>query len=209
MQEILTLLLSFSVVFAIGYVVARTFLTLRGRPRKEEFIPVENAKVRMKTSGALYRCRLVSHGPKSWIMTAPMHRDNYVPVSVGETVTCEVIAQGGLLLFTSTVIARKSIEGTISIAAPTSVKLDNRRDKSDRELVDMAVVVSGTSGEVMDLSPGGARVKIKGFQREGNIVTIDLPTGESRAAVVVDSKNDHMGSVIRLKFDDPIAMETK
>ena len=204
MQEILTLLLSFSLVFAIGYVGAKTFNALRSRPRKEEYIPVENAKVRMKTSGALYRCRLVSHSSKLWVFTAPMHRDNFVAISVGEAVTCEVVANGGLLLFTSTVIARKSIEGTITVAAPATIKLDNRRDKADREVVDMAVVVSGTSGEVMDLSPGGARVKIKGFQREGNIVMIDLPTGESRAAVVVDSKNDHMGSVIRLKFDEPI-----
>ncbi len=207
MQEILTLLASFSAVFAVGYIGGRGYMALRSMGNKSAQTPVENAKVRMKTSDALYRCRLVSKDGSSWTFTAPMHRDNYVPVSVGESVKCEVVANGGLLIFETKVIARKSIEGTIVVAAPKSVKLDNRRMNLDRREVDMDVVVAGKNGAVIDLSPGGARVKIQGFEREGNMVRIDLPSGESRCATVVDSKNDQFGSVIRLKFDEPITCE--
>lgn len=206
MQEILLLLVSFSAVFALGLGLAKVYMVLRAKPRKDSYTPVENAKVRMKSATALYRCRLISHDSNTWTFTAPMQRDTYVPVPIGEEVTCEVVAKGGVLLFSSKVIARKAIEGTIVIAAPKNVKLDDRRDKTDRAEIEMAVVVAGKTGSVMDLSPGGARVKIQGFEREGNMVRIDLPTGESRGATVVDSKNDHMGSVIRLKFDEPISV---
>ena len=204
MQEILTLLVSFSVVFGLGIVLAKAYLSFRARSCKDGFVPVENAKVRMKTSTALYRCRLVSTSASGWVFTAPMHRDHFVPVSVGEEITCEVVAKGGVLLFSTKVIARKPIEGTIVVATPKNFKIDDRRNKTDRSEVQMEVVVAGKTGAVMDLSPGGARVKIQGFEREGNMVRIDLPTGESRGALVVDSKNDHIGSVIRLKFDEPI-----
>ena len=204
MQEILTLLVSFSAVFALGAIAAKAVVTLRSRSHRDGCTPVENAKVRMKASTALYRCRLISHDRNSWVFTAPMQRDNYVPISVGEQVTCEVIANGGLIIFSSVVTSRKAIEGSIVVAAPKNIKLENRRDQSDRKEIDMAVVVAGKNGAVIDLSPGGARVKIQGFEREGNMVRVDLPSGESRGAIVVDSKNDHMGSVIRLKFDEPI-----
>ena len=205
MQELLTLLVSFSAVLFVGIMLGKTTLMFRDKTRKDAYTPVENAKVRMKTTNALYRCRLVSSDARGWVFTAPMHRDNYVPVSVGEEVTCEVVAKGGLLLFTTKVIARKPIEGTIVVAVPKGMKLDNRRAKSDRSEVEMDVIVAGKNGAVIDLSPGGARVKIQGFEREGNMVRIDLPNGESRGATVVDSKNDHLGSVIRLKFDEPIS----
>ena len=206
MQEILTLLASFSLVFGIGAAIAFAIMTVRSQNRKAGMLPVPNAKVRMKTASSLYRCRLISSDRKGWTFTAPMQRDSYVPIPVGQEVTCEVIAQGGMLVFKSTVIARKAIEGFIVIAAPKSAKLENRRDKAERKEIDMAVVVAGKTGAVIDLSPGGAKVKIQGFEREGNQVLIDLPTGESRGATIVDSKNDHMGSVIRLKFDEPIAI---
>ena len=209
MPEFLTLLLSFSAVFAIGFIAAKSYLFVRNQPHKGDYAPVENSKVLMKTSSALYRCRLVSHDSKTWVFTAPMHRDNYVPVSVGEEVTCEVVAEGGVLLFATKIIARKPIEGTVLIEAPKTVKLGNRRGTSNRREVAMDVVVGGKNGEVVDLSTGGARVKIHGFEREGNMVRVDLPNGESRGATVVDSKNDQFGSVVRLRFDEPIALDTK
>ena len=207
MQEILILLVSFSAVFALGAIIAKAVTTFRSRTRRDECTPVENAKVRMKTSTALYRCRLISHDRNNWVFTAPMQRDSYVPIAAGEQITCEIVAKGGLIIFSTVVSSRNSIEGSIVVAAPKTVKLENRRDQFDRREVDMDIVVAGKNGAAIDLSPSGARVKIQGFEREGNMVRIDLPSGESRGAVVVDSKNDHMGSVIRLKFDEPIEVK--
>lgn len=204
MQEILTLLAGFSAVFAAGYLAARLFSGGKSIFRKNDFEPVENAKVRMKSASALYRCRLISHGPDGWVFSAPMQRDSYVPIPVGEVMTCEVIGKSGVMTFQTAVIARRSKEGVIVVSAPKNVNVQNRREGNRREGLPMEVMVGGKSGSVMDLSPGGARVKIKGFEKEGNSVRIDLPSGESRGATVVDARNDFEGSVIRLRFDEPI-----
>lgn len=204
MQEILLLLGSFSAVFVAGFFAPRLMMIARSYLKKESLEPVDNAKVRMKSASSLYRCRLISHDKEGWTFTAPMQRDIYVPIPIGEEVVCEVVGQNGLLVFKSQVIARRAQEGVIVVAAPKNISLENRRDGDRREGRPMEVIVAGKNGSVMDLSPGGARVKIRGFEREGNVVRIDLPSGESRGATVVDSKNDHEGSVIRLRFDEPI-----
>lgn len=209
MQDLLTLLGSFSVVFLAGYLTSKFVISRKSNLQQEAYQPVENAKVRMKTSSSLYRCRLISHSAEGWVFTAPMQRDTFVPIAVGEAVTCEVIGQGGLLVFQTSVIARRAGEGAIVVAAPKSVTLENRREESDRREIPMEVTVAGKSGSVMDLSPGGARVRIRGFEREGNVVQINLPTGEVRGATVVDSKNDHVGSVVRLRFHEPIQLASE
>lgn len=204
MQEIATLTISFAAVFTAGVLCAKMFFAGKFSINKKNLDPVENAKVRMKTSSAFYRCRLISFDNEEWVFSAPMQRDMFVPIPVGEVVTCEVIGQSGLLTFQSKVIARRSENPSIVIEAPKNISLDERREELRNEDIRMDVTVAGKTGTVMDLSPGGARVRIRGFEREGNLVRIDLPTGESRGATVIDSKNDHEGSVIRLRFDEPI-----
>jgi len=209
MQEILILLGSFSAVFAAGFYASKLLARTKSYLGREARQPVENAKVRMKTSSSLYRCRLISHSSEGWVFSAPMQRDVFVPLPVGEEVTCEVVANGGLIIFKSKVIARRAQESSIVIEAPKSISLENRRDEDRRQEIPMEVTVGGKEGSVMDLSPGGARVRIRGFEREGNVVQINLPSGESRGAIVVDSKNDHEGSVIRLRFDEPILVPSE
>ncbi len=209
MQELITFLASFAGVFAAGLLLARLHAGRKFSFKRSKCQPTENAKVRMKTSDALYRCRLISHSDTEWVFSAPMQRDMYVPIRVGETVNCEVVGNEGLIIFQSQIIARRAGEAAIVVAAPKAVSVENRRDNDRREGIPMDVVVGGKTGSVMDLSPGGAKVRIRGFEREGNIVRIDLPFGESRGATVVDSKNDHEGSIIRLRFDEPILVPTE
>ena len=209
MQEILILLVSFSAIILAGYFGSKLFATIKRSLKDDDRQPVENAKVRMKTASSLYRCRLISQGPEGWVFSAPIQRDYFVPIPFGEEVTCEVLAKGGVLIFKTRVIGRRSEEKSIVVENPKNVAFENRREDDRRDDISMDVTVAGKSGSVMDLSPGGARVKIRGFEREGNVVQIDLPSGESRAATIVDSKNDHIGSVIRLKFDEPIQLPSE
>lgn len=133
-----------------------------------------------------------------------MQRDSYIPVPVGEECVCEVVARGGVLLFTSKVIARQSQEGRIVIEAPVNPKLRNRRDDARRIDIPMTLLVGNHGGEVLDLSTNGAKVKLSGFQKEGQTVRVDLPDGESRAGTVIESTHDSIGSTVRISFDRPI-----
>lgn len=206
MQEMLALIGSLTIVFLVGYLLAKAFGRKSVLDARQRRIPVENARVRFKTGSAVYRSRLISYDDKQWVFAAPMQRDSYIPVPVGEECVCEVVARGGVLLFTSKVIARQSQEGRIVIEAPVSTKLKNRRDDARRIDLPMRLLVGNNGGEVLDVSSNGARVKLNGFQKEGQTVRVDLPDGESRAGTVIESTHDSVGSTVRLSFDRPIQL---
>lgn len=195
-----------TIVFLIGFLLAKAFSRKSIAEAKRNREPLENAKVRFKTADAVYRSRLITHGPDGWVFAAPMQRDSYVPVPIGKECVCEVVARGGVLLFTSKVIARQSEEGRIVVEAPVNPKLKNRRDDPRRIDIPMKMLVGNHGGEVIDVSTNGARVKLSGFQREGQTVRVDLPDGEIRSATVIESKHDNLGSVVRLNFDQPIQL---
>ncbi|MEI7577161.1 MAG: flagellar brake protein [Armatimonadota bacterium] len=200
----LALIGSLTIVFLVGYLLAKAFGRKSVLDARQRRTPVDNARVRFKTSSAVYRSRLISHDDKQWVFAAPMQRDSYIPVPVGEECVCEVVARGGVLLFTSKVIARQSQEGRIVIEAPVNPKLRNRRDDARRIDIPMTLLVGNHGGEVLDLSTNGAKVKLSGFQKEGQTVRVDLPDGESRAGTVIESTHDSIGSTVRISFDRPI-----
>jgi c-di-GMP-binding flagellar brake protein YcgR len=206
MQSLLSLIGLFSVVFAVSYGISSLVIFIKRKKPEGGLQPLENAKVRLKTSSAMYRSRLLEHGPDGWVFAAPMQRDSYIPIPIGEEMTCEVMARGGVLLFQSKVIARRSGQGALVVEAPVKPQLTNRRDQSRRVDIPMEVLVGGQSAAVINLSEGGAKVKIKGFEREGNVIRVALSSGEARAATVLESENGREGSVIRLSFDQPITI---
>jgi hypothetical protein len=205
-HQFLELLGSFCLVFCFGYGITYVFVAMRNKHDLSKRQPLENAKVRFKTSTNLYRTRLLEAGNVEWVFAAPLQRDSYVPIPIGIEIVCEVVARGGVLIFTSIVTDRDSDRGAIMIKAPVSPKLMDRRDEIRRVDIPMQLLVGGSTGEVMDLSAGGARIKIRGYEREGKVINIELPHGENRKATVVDTHNSETGSVIRLKFDRPIAL---
>lgn len=190
----------------MGFLLAKAFGRKSALDAQQKRTPVDNARVRFKTGSAVYRSRLISFGNEQWVFAAPMQRDSYIPVPVGEECVCEVVARGGVLIFTSKVIARQSKEGRIVIEAPVNPKLKNRRDDARRIDIPMKLLVGNHGGEVLDVSTNGAKVKLSGFQKEGQTVRVDLPDGETRAGTVIESTHDNVGSTVRISFDRPIQL---
>ena len=166
--------------------------------------PLPNAKVRLKTNDALYRCRLIAVESEGWRFAAPLQRDAFVPIPVGTSLTCEVIARGGVLLFHSKVISRE--DGTILVETPQKPLLSNRREGIRRVDIPMEMMIGGKTGDVIDVSKGGAKVRLKGYQKEGDLVSIRMPDGKDINAEVIDAIPDSQGSVIRLRFDSQIPL---
>lgn len=206
MQQFLELLGSFCLVFCFGYGITYMFVAMRNKHDQSRRQPLENAKVRFKTSTNLYRSRLLEATENEWVFAAPLQRDSYVPIPVGSEIVCEVVCRGGVLIFSSIITDRDAERGALMIKAPLNPKLMDRRDEIRRVDIPMELVVGKEKGEVMDLSSGGARIKIKGYEREGKEIGVALPNGDQRIGTVVDTANSEMGSIIRLKFDRPIAI---
>jgi c-di-GMP-binding flagellar brake protein YcgR len=206
MQAILTLTAIFSAVFVLSYGISSVVIFFKKNNKEDGHKPLPNAKVRLKTNSAMYRSRLIEVSEAGWVFAAPMQRDSYIPIPIGEEMICEVMARGGVLLFSSSVIARRSVEGSIVVATPKKTQLKNRRDQTRRVDLPLDVTVGGHEATVINLSEGGAKVRIRGFEREGNVIRVSLSSGEARAATVLETAHDSAGSVIRLCFDEPISV---
>ncbi|HLO99232.1 MAG TPA: flagellar brake protein [Fimbriimonas sp.] len=186
-------------------VVAGGYLTTRFMLNKSNSLgrrPEENAKVRFKTKEAMYRTRLLSSDAKTWVFAAPIQRNILVPISVGETLTCEVMVEGGVLLFTAKVIDRCNERGALIIAAPKNPVFVNRRSTEREVSPSMDAQIAGISATVMDLSPGGAKVRIKKNEKSGASVSVRLGAA-NRNAKVMDAENEGGCTVLRLQFDEP------
>jgi len=206
MQAFLELLGSFSLVFCLAYAVTYIVLLPARKTHQLGYRPLENARVRFKTPTNLYRSRLLEFNDTEWIFAAPLQRDSFVPIDLGTEVVCEVVARGGLLIFKSVVIARDADQGSLTIKAPESPKLSDRRDSIRRVDLPFDIHIGGFKAELMDISTDGARIKINGFQKEGKTLEVDLGNGEHRIATIIDSKLNEFGSILRVRFDRPVTI---
>jgi hypothetical protein len=84
--------------------------------------------------------------------------------------------------------------------------LSDRRDSIRRVDLPFDIHIGGFKAELMDISVDGARIKINGFQKEGKTLEVDLGNGEQRIATIIDSKLNEFGSILRVRFDRPVAI---
>src|SRR5690242_6540551 len=75
------------------------------RPRNAtQLLPC--SKVRLRTEAGVFRTNFLSLEKSGWVLSAPLSRDNYVPLREGEQVIVEASTPQGLLVFRTTVAER-------------------------------------------------------------------------------------------------------
>lgn len=200
MRDHVNFVLSVLVVFGASCAVAFGIGILLRRWRRP-FVPPANAKMRVRTGDAIYRCRFVGEGTDGWAFSAPLQRDNYVPISIGQSVSCEVTTDAGVVVFESRVKGRRADPPAIVISPPREVRNLNRRDNERRPVVGKSEIsVDGMPGTLLDLSRGGAKLRMRRAPVRGARVGLTLPTGESLIADVLESEPSLGGAIVRLRF---------
>lgn len=200
MRDLVNLFLSVLVVFGASCAVAFGVAALLRRWRRP-FVPPVNAKMRVRTADAIYRCRFVGEGTDGWAFSAPLQRDNYVPLNVGQTVSCEVTTDVGVVVFEARVKGRRTDPPAIVLAPPRDVRNLNRRtDERKAVLGKNEISVDGTPATLLDLSRGGAKLRMRRAPVRGARVGLTLPSGESVIADVLESEPSLGGAVVRLRF---------
>ena len=201
MRDLVNLLLSFAVVFGASVAIAFAAGAALRRWRRP-FVPQEGAKMRVRSGDAIYRCRFIGEGTDGWAFTAPLQRDRYIPLAIGQQVSCEVTTEAGVMVFTTRVKGRRADPPAIVLAPPRQVSGLNRRS-SERKAAEGRTEVSldGLPGVLLDVSRGGARVRMRGKPPvKGSRIGIRLPGGDSMVADVLESEPSMGGAVLRLRF---------
>lgn len=209
MTEVLSMIGLFAVVFGTSLALTYLFTHLRANKRENVSLP-EGAKVRMVGAGGSYRCYFARSEPKGLVFSAPLQRDRYVPLRVGDSLIVQAPFEGGLLTFSGEIIERSAEAHEIMVAHPKIVRrMDRRSEARDTTCRGSEALLNGMAAKMVDLSAGGARVLAGGTVKPGEIVTLELPLGlgavpgwalESLPAAWMDRQ----GSEIRIQFQQPL-----
>ncbi|ARU40466.1 hypothetical protein CCB80_04640 [Armatimonadetes bacterium Uphvl-Ar1] len=210
MLEFLQMVGLLAVVFAVSMVVS--YLVTAKNRRKVTFVPLmENARVRMVGPGGTYRCYFVKRTKKGLVFSAPLQRDRYVPVRVGESMMVQAPVADSLVTFRSSVISRDVETHEFALAHPQRMRqVDRRAEARDRTVEGSIVRVNGEPASLMDLSAGGARIVSNSDLVPGDRVTLDLPEelGSIWGWALESVPSQFGGSVtreFRVRFEEPLS----
>jgi c-di-GMP-binding flagellar brake protein YcgR len=201
MQSPASLAVFFLIAFCASFFVGYAYLRFARRRSLDT-----NAVLHIRAGSGMYRSRLVAIGRAAWEISAPLQRDSYVPLRVGEDLVIESPAKAGVLIFRSEVVARNLESHSLKIRAPKRLHhLDRRELKRWPHLAGESVKVEGEEGRLIDISQGGARLETEADLSRGERVRVDLPWADSVFAWVLARE----GTVARLRFEELMELKAQ
>ena len=193
----------FAIVFALS--VGTSYFLTSLKVRRKQGTPIENAVLQIRASSGMYRSRFVGENTVGWIISAPLCRNAYVPIRVGEVLTAWLPTSEGLRSFKAEVLLRDSTTHELTIQKPETMHAVERRQSPRKTSFANALVsVEGEHAQLVDLSEGGARVAAKNRISKGERVRLDLPALGPVFGWTLESKPAAEGYEIRVRFEEPI-----
>ena len=164
--------------------------------------------VQFRTATGLYRSRFLGAGRDGWQFSAPLQRDSFVPLRVGEPMTVQATGAGGVLSFRSRVIDRQMTTHDFMLAPPERVVRTERRATKRVPCQGATGEIEGRPAFFTDLSRTGARLECQTAAERGERVSIRTPGGEVAPAWVLEALPvGERGSglvALRLVFEEPL-----
>ena len=207
MRDIAELVGYFAVLFAASLGVAWLIASLRqGMRRAPDPDPGTGLKIRGQAG--MYRTRVLEVRGPFWVLNAPLMRDYYVPLHVGEKLTVEWPMTDGVMFFRTIVRARDAESHTLIIDRPEGGKKADRR--GERRLSDpkwASVGLEGVDSVLVNVSQGGAKVETTRPTMVGERVRLDLPWTDSPVFgwVLETLPVSRSGAQTRIRFEETLS----
>lgn len=179
-----------------GYVLVR----LRNRPQSH--LPaIEGCTVRIKCDGTLYRTRLTGFQGRDIVVAAPLSRDSYVPMRIGQAATLELLSRSGVLLVQTRLAKRNSSSHELIFEGghPTSVVERRAVDRIDFK-PPARIWLNEANGELLDFSEKGAKAIASGSFFKGERIAVLLPWQEDTLYAWVISVDPDTSGKATLRF---------
>lgn len=207
MQDFATLIGYVFVLFAAAMAAGWLITSLKlGKKAAEN--PEIGTCLRLRGESGMYRSKLLEVRGPFWILSAPLMRDYYVPLRVGEKLNIEVPYKNGVLFARTEVKSRDAESHTIIIEKPEGAKpTDRRTEKRLCGLMDDTVVIEGVKSSIVDVSLGGAKVRTQRRFLPGERIRIDLPwIGAPTFGWVLESMEiaPTVGVEARIRFENAL-----
>ena len=197
MENLVSLILFFATGFAVSMGAAWLFVKITLHLRNQ-LNPSVGAILSVRASSGIYRAHIVKLG-SVWTISAPLQRDNYVPLRVGEEVVIEAASKHGALLFRTEILSRQTNPHCLIVKKPEKIhRIERREHKRWPHLTGSKVKIGGENGQLLDLSEGGARVQTSFRTHKGDRVKLEMPWGQAIDAWVLSRE----GNEARLRFEE-------
>ncbi len=184
MQELLILAGFFGFAVAAAYLLNRMVAAKPQRKASAQFLPGQ--PVRLRTEDGLYRARFVATRTNGLALSAPIQRDRYVPIRIGEWVKVEIPTSSGVHAFRSEVIARDVDAHEITVAMPAHIHFEDRRERRRTRGAGRAVRVEENDAWLADIADNGVCITLDRALKQGERVRVDLEGREPAFAWVLD-----------------------
>lgn len=209
MESVLQVLQFFAASFlgalGLGYAVS-SFRESRRKQAINELVP--NAPLRMRSLSGVYRSRFVGFREGNLQVGAPMMRDAFVPLRVGEPLTVEAPVENGVLIFRTEVLGRCGDSKTFLLQRPPNLRRTERRHElRTTRFAGTPGTLNGEWAELQDLSKHGASFHSFGTFLAGDVIKVEVPRfGAALLGWVLDvqpiSIDSRTASVVRMRFVD-------
>jgi len=120
MPEFMALLLALNLLAFIAALLvgAGVSAAVRRVRHRAPLAPPRGSALRIRAERAVYRTRFLGEVVTGWEFAAPLQRDAYVPLRVGERLVVEAETRHGRMLFRSEVLSRDPETGSMILARP-------------------------------------------------------------------------------------------
>jgi hypothetical protein len=160
-------------VLAVGLATLLSAVTRRFKPAR---LLQPGDTIRVKTVSCVYRCRVESVRGSQVHISAPLSRNHYVPLRIGEQVGVEITNKDGVVAFRSEILQRLHDGRELVLAAPHDVfRYDRRQYRRYSYGGGRQIRVDDIPTELIDLSNGGCKFRTWGDFKTGERVHISLP----------------------------------
>lgn len=210
MAQIVDLFALFFLVVGLSYLLTRAAMKTK-RVKTSDLELVDGQVLRLITPSGSYRTHLVATRSGSLLISAPLHRDRYVPLRVGEKIVVQSPGFDSLLTFHTTVTDRDSVTHELTLSPPTWFR------RTDRRCEPRFLAVKGEHASLnrkpavlQDLSAWGAKLITSERVSPGDYVAVQLPSeyGEARGYALEVRSSAWEGRScceVRIRFEEPLS----
>lgn len=158
MNDIVLLVGWFALLFSLSVGASYALVKFKGGFKRPVSLAPDTPLL-MSSPGGSYRSRFLMATSEGWVVAAPLQRDAFVPLRVGESMVVQAPAPGGVWTFRTEVLDRQMEGHLIVLSAPAKPHLvDRRGDKRDQRVRGEEVMLNGVPSELLDISSHGAAV---------------------------------------------------
>jgi hypothetical protein len=205
MREVVEMIGVFAIIFAISVSVSYFLVSVKVRVSLPK--PLEGGVIQVRSGNSMYRSRFVRSAPNGWVIHAPLSRDSYVPLRVGEALTVVMPTDAGLRQFETEILLRDSATHELTVSPPHRMTVVERRQSNRiKRFEDSAASIEGRAATLIDLSEGGARLETSEPLLRGERAVLDLPSRGRVFGWVLESSQSALGHTLRLRFEEPLKM---